>query len=52
MISESLKINTTLTELYLLGDDKIMKIQVEIRKKSDSEIDNEEGIILEMKELR
>ena len=25
MISESLKINTTLTKLYLRGDDKIMK---------------------------
>ena len=27
MISESLKINTTLTELWLGGDDKIMKMK-------------------------
>ena len=27
MISESLKINSTLTELYLGGDDNIMKIK-------------------------
>ena len=32
MISESLKINTTLTELELGGDDKIKKIEIEIGK--------------------
>ena len=30
MISESLKINTTLTELYLFSEDKIMKMKIEI----------------------
>ena len=34
MISESLKINTTLTKLYLRGDDKIMKIEIEIGRES------------------
>ena len=33
MISESLKVNTTLTYLDLYGDDKIMKIEIEIRRK-------------------
>ena len=32
MISESLKINTTLTELDLGCDDKIMKIEIEMVK--------------------
>ena len=33
MISESLKINTTLTKLDLDSDDKIMKIEIEIGKR-------------------
>ena len=33
MISESLKINTSLTELGLYSDDKIMKIEIEIGKR-------------------
>ena len=40
MISESLKINTTLTKLDLRGDDKMMKMRVENRKKEGvNEID-------------
>ena len=34
MISESLKINTTLTRLDLDSDDKIMKNEIEIGKES------------------
>ena len=49
MISESLKINTTLTKLYLGSDDKKMKMK-QIGKKRDNEIDNEQGTILEQKE--
>ena len=49
MISESLKINTTLTKLDLYGDDKIMKMN---RKNSVSEVDNKQITILDQKELR
>ena len=53
MISESLKINTTLTELYLNCDDKIIKKENSNRKKEDAnEIDNEQVTKLEQKELR
>ena len=49
MISESLKINTTLTELDLRCDDKIMKKEIVIGRKSE-EIDKEQVTILEQKE--
>ena len=52
MISESLKINTTLTILDLGGDDKKMKIEIEIGKERVNEIDNEQITILEQKEPR
>ena len=52
MISESLKINTTLTELNLSGDDKIMKNEIEIGNRGLMMIVNEQGTILEMKEVR
>ena len=53
MISESLKINTTLTELYLNCDDKIIKKENSNRKKVDAnEIDKEQGTKLEQKEQR
>ena len=51
MISESLKINTTLTKLSLYDEDKIMKKEIVIGRKSE-EIDNEQITILEQKELR
>ena len=51
MISESLKINTTLTTLYLDSDDKIKKWNVG-RKENDNVIDNKQGTILEQKEPR
>ena len=38
MISESLKINTTLTTLWLNGDDKIMKNEMEIKGKRVNDI--------------
>ena len=52
MISESLKINTTLTELNMDCDDKINKIEIEIGKERVNETDNEQITILEQKELR
>jgi len=51
MISESLKINTTLTKLSLYDEDKIMKKEIVIGRKSE-EIDNEQVTKLEPKELR
>jgi len=50
MISESLKINTTLTELYLYGDDKNNENENINRKKRVSEVGNEQITILEQKE--
>ena len=50
MISESLKINTTLTELNLSGDNKI--VRKENRKRGFDEVDNEHMTILEQKEPR
>ena len=50
MISESLKINTTLTELNLSDDDKIMKNEIEIGNRGYNEVDNEQVTILEQKE--
>ena len=52
MISESLKINTTLTALILGGDDKIMKNENINRRKRVREVDNEQITILEQKERR
>ena len=52
MISESLKINTTLTGLYLYGDDKIMRMKQKQEKEGINETDNEHITILEQKELR
>ena len=52
MISESLKINTTLTELDLRCDDKIMKIEIEIGNRGLMMIVNEQLTILDMKEPR
>ena len=52
MISESLKINTTLTTLWLYRDDKIMKNEIEIGKERVNETENEQITILEMKEPR
>ena len=53
MISESLKINTTLTKLYLHGDNKKMKMRVENRKKRVlMKLINEQITKLEQKELR
>ena len=52
MISESLKINATLTELDLSGDDKIMLNEIKIGRKRAYESDNEQVTILEQKELR
>ena len=52
MISESLKINTTLTKLDLDSDDKIMKIEIEIGRKRVNENDKEQVTKLEQKELR
>ena len=52
MISESLKMNSTLTELWLDGDDKIKENEMEIGKERVNETDNEQITILEMKELR
>ena len=50
MISESLKINTTLTELGLGGDDKNNENENINRRKRVREVDNEQITILEMKE--
>ena len=52
MISESLKINTTLTKLYLHGDNKKMKNEIERGNRGLMMIVNEQGTILEQKELR
>ena len=52
MISESLKINTTLTTLNLSDDDKIMKMIVEVRKERVNKIYNEQLTMLEQKEQR
>ena len=52
MISESLKINTTLTELYLASDAKNNENENINRRKRVREVDNEQITILEMKELR
>ena len=52
MISESLKINTTLTTLWLNGDDKIMKMNIEIGNRGLMIFDNKQITILEQKELR
>ena len=52
MISESLKINTTLTRLDLECDDKINKIEIEVGNRGLMIIDNKQGTILEQKELR
>ena len=52
MISESLKINTTLTELNMECDDKINKIEIEVGNRGLTIIDNEQGPILEQKEPR
>ena len=52
MISESLMINTTLTELDLSCEDKIMEEEIKIGKERVNETDNEQLTILEMKELR
>ena len=51
-ISESLKINTTLTKLDLWSDDKIMKMKQKWEERGFSEVDNEQRTLLEMKELR
>ena len=48
MISESLKINTTLTKLNLNDDYEINKTKY--KKKMGNEIDNEQVTLLEMKE--
>ncbi len=51
-ISESLKINTTLTELYLYGDEIRNKNEkTKEKRKMKSKQKNEQTTILEMKEL-
>ena len=52
MISESLKINTTLTRLNMECDDKIMKMKNINRRKRVREVDNEKITMLETKEQR
>ena len=51
-VSESLKINTTLTELNMECDDKINKIEIEVGNRGLMTIDNKQGTKLEMKEPR
>ena len=52
MISESLKINTTLTELNLASDAKNNENENINRRKRVREVDNEHMTILEQKEPR